>query len=618
MAVSVSISASETAYSVANNTSTVKVTAKVTVSGESYNAYGMVFRVNCGTSSSNLIGQHSSTISVPKNSTKSYSYSYTVPHNADGSGQAYCWAQIATGISVGTVTKTKTLTLTKIPRASSFSAAAGTLGSAQTITVTRQDDSFTHTITYTCGTASGTICTKSTEESVSFTPSMDLASQNKTGQSVSVRFSLQTYSGSTAIGSAVTKTVAMAIPASVKPSCTVAVSDSTGYAQRFGGYVQGQSKALVTISPTIAYGAAITAYKTAVDGSTYTAQSFTTGVLTQSGEQTISTVVTDQRARTGEASEKITVLPYEKPVLAPLVVHRCDADGTENDRGSFAKITYTYSITPLSDQNEKSAVLYYKRSADAEYQSMTLESVYEASGTDIIIPAEDSSSYDLMLEVTDAFGSVQSTTSISTGFTMLHFNSSGKGLGIGKVSEHDGLSVGMDAEFDGTVDVLGAASFAEPVTLQKTMQVQGKANMAGGLTVAGKELLDLMYPIGSIYLSVSSVNPQTIFGGTWEPIQDRFLLAAGSSYAAGSTGGSATVSLSTANLPAHTHELQLAKRQKFLSSGTTGSYVLVDSTDTTSTNYAPLNNGTTTSAGSGTAHNNMPPYLAVYVWKRTA
>lgn len=617
MATSVSISATETAYSVANNTSTVKVIIRVTVSGESYNAYGMAFRVNCGPSSSDLIGRHSSTISVPKNSTRSYSYTYTVPHNADGSGQAYCWGQVATGISAGTVTRTKTLTLTKIPRASSFSVPSGTLGSTQMIAVTRQDDSFTHTITYTCGSASGTICTKSTAQSISFTPPMELASQNKTGQSVSVRFSLQTYSGDTAIGSAVTQTVAMAIPASVKPSCTIAVSDAAGYALRFGGYVQGQSRALVTVSPTIAYGAAITAYKTAVDGSTYTAQSFTTGVLTQSGEQTISTVVTDQRARTGEASEKITVLPYEKPLLAPLVVHRCDADGTENDRGSFAKITYTYSITPLSDQNEKTAVLYYKKSVDTEYQSMPLESVYEASGTDIIIPAEDSSSYDLVLEVTDAFGSVQSTTSISTGFTMLHFNSSGKGLGIGKVSEHDGLSVGMNAEFDGTVDVQGVASFAEPVTVKKTVQVQGKANLDGGVSVSGKEFLDLIYPIGSIYLSVSPANPQTLFGGTWEQVKDRFLLAAGSSYEAGETGGAATVSLSTANLPAHTHTLNLAKRQKFLSSGTTGTYVLVDSTDTTSTNYAPLNNGTTTSAGSGAAHNNMPPYLAVYVWKRT-
>lgn len=618
MAVSVSIVAAETSYSIADNTSTVQVTAKVTVSGESYNAYGMVFRVNCGTSSSNLIGQHSSTLSVPKNSTKSYSYSYTVPHNADGSGQAYCWAQIATGISVGTVTKTKTLTLTKIPRASSFSVAAGTMGSAQTITVTRQDDSFTHTITYTCGTASGTICTKSTAQSIPFTPPLDLANQNKTGQSVSVCFTLQTYSGDTAIGSAVAKTVAMAIPASVKPSCTVSVSDATGYAQRFGGYVQGQSKALVTVSATIAYGSAILSYKTVVDGGTYTAQRFTTGVLTQSGEQTISSVVTDQRSRTGESTASITVLPYVKPVLAPLVVHRCDADGTENDRGSFAKITYTYSITPLSDQNDKTAVLYYKKSVETEYQSMPLESVYVASGVDLIIPAEDSSSYDLMLEVTDAFVSVQSTTSISTGYTMLHFNSSGKGLGIGKVSEHDGLSVGMDAEFDGTVDVQGAASFAEAVTMQKTLRVQGKTTLGGGLSVAGKELLDLMYPIGSIYLSVSSVNPQTLFGGTWEQIKDRFLLAAGSSYEAGETGGEATVSLSAANLPEHTHELNLAKRQKFMSSGTTSTYVLVDSTDTTSTNYAPLNNGTTTPAGSGTAHNNMPPYLAVYVWKRTA
>lgn len=66
---------------------------------------------------------------------------------------------------------------------------------------------------------------------------------------------------------------------------------------------------------------------------------------------------------------------------------------------------------------------------------------------------------------------------------------------------------------------------------------------------------DLIYPIGSIYLSVNNVNPGTLFGGTWEQIQNQFLLGAGNVYTAGNTGGSATKSIAVTNLPSHTHSV---------------------------------------------------------------
>jgi hypothetical protein len=62
-----------------------------------------------------------------------------------------------------------------------------------------------------------------------------------------------------------------------------------------------------------------------------------------------------------------------------------------------------------------------------------------------------------------------------------------------------------------------------------------------------------MYPVGSIYMSVSSTSPATLFGGTWEQIQDTFLLAAGTTYTAGTTGGSSSHILTTDELPSHTH-----------------------------------------------------------------
>ena len=122
------------------------------------------------------------------------------------------------------------------------------------------------------------------------------------------------------------------------------------------------------------------------------------------------------------------------------------------------------------------------------------------------------------------------------------------------------------------------------------------------------------YPIGAIYISTNETSPETLFGGTWKRIQGRFLLAADNTYKAGSTGGEATHTLTAYEMPEHAH---------YMASGNSGgdgtwtpdagSY-LVDNVTTDKTTYwaqLGMNN-----AGGSAAHNNMPPYLAVYVWER--
>ena len=149
-------------------------------------------------------------------------------------------------------------------------------------------------------------------------------------------------------------------------------------------------------------------------------------------------------------------------------------------------------------------------------------------------------------------------------------------------------------------------------------------------------ILDLIYPIGSIYTSVNNVSPATFLGGSWEQIQDKFLLCSGSTFTAGSTGGEINHTLSVAETPAHNHRPSNYNTRDYLfqvvrnlSTNSTGRYKVasgssyyttcanpsasdyVDMDDITTTTY-------TTTVGEGKAHNNMPPYLAVYVWKRTA
>lgn len=168
--------------------------------------------------------------------------------------------------------------------------------------------------------------------------------------------------------------------------------------------------------------------------------------------------------------------------------------------------------------------------------------------------------------------------------------------------------------------------------------------------------IDKVYPVGAIYMSVNGTNPGTLFGGTWEQIKDKFLLCSGDTYANASTGGSATTTLTTNNLPAHTHTGSTSSDGSHNHTGTvdangshihglyyrtcyngTGDYngvcrpnvgtgisTYMDEagshihTFTTVANGSHSHTFTTGSTGSGTSFTNMPPYLAVYVWKRVS
>jgi len=121
--------------------------------------------------------------------------------------------------------------------------------------------------------------------------------------------------------------------------------------------------------------------------------------------------------------------------------------------------------------------------------------------------------------------------------------------------------------------------------------------------------------VGSIYLTVSATSPASLFGGTWTKLTNRFLLGAGGSYGVNATGGEATHKLSAAEMPSHAHTVTIAQTYVSSSDGETyqwHGYL----------NHQYSNDGTvsytTANTGSSGAHNNMPPYLAVYMWKRTA
>lgn len=152
--------------------------------------------------------------------------------------------------------------------------------------------------------------------------------------------------------------------------------------------------------------------------------------------------------------------------------------------------------------------------------------------------------------------------------------------------------------------------------------------------VLSKEsIVDLIYPVGSLYMSILNNDPTILFGGTWEKIKDKFILASGDNYEAGTIGGEENHLLTVDEMPGHTHDISEGgehdHNQNFLEFRWPTNYngtklvgrpqsLEAQSTDEQATTSEGSHSHIISSAGGGLSHNNMPPYLAVYIWKRTS
>lgn len=192
----------------------------------------------------------------------------------------------------------------------------------------------------------------------------------------------------------------------------------------------------------------------------------------------------------------------------------------------------------------------------------------------------------------------------------------------------------MKKNTDNTVSLTDVTVY-ENEDISRTFFGAAEANQINGgmnkLVGAVNDVINIMYPVGSIYMSVNSVNPSTLFGGTWERIQDRFLLCAGNSYSAGSTGGSADATLvshthtpevdgssATYGLSVYKHDSNV-ERMRVTSSSSGNRYTYGGTKGATSAAESDLAwSSSLNTVGESNTGKNMPPYLAVYVWKRTA
>lgn len=502
----------------------------------------------------------------------------------------------------GVKSQSRTLALTARPRASAIVSAPTRIATGETLSlsVARASAAFRHRASVTVGNST-LFQSEAFETALSMPVSRTWFSGFPAQDTLEAVLAVQTYadeSCTTPLGAADTAALTITADEGMRPVLApgwVTLSPrNEGAAASFSGYIRGISRAQAVFDDTkidlsAAVGAAIASYTLRCQGETVSAAPWITDVLA-SEAPTVLCTVTDSRGRSASESVPLAVMDYARPSLGGISIFRCDASGAPDENGSRYSAAATLSYASLGGQNScilRTAVAPAGGSFGQE-ETLSTSAAHVSAAT-----LSPDLSYTVRLRAVDALGAeTVYSHRLPTRRWAMKFRPDGNGVAFGKAAEYGGA-----LELPGDWDIrLGSESW-----------------------------LSRIYPVGSLYLSTAATDPAALFGGSWERIEDVFLLASGSGWAPGSRGGEASHTLSIAELPAHGHD---------------GLYWGVDykqtpypwglNNDGVGNGFSSAYNGSsrggpnashamyTGPSGGGEAHNNMPPYLAVFVWKRTA
>ena len=450
--------------------------------------------------------------------------------------------------------------------ASSVTCSTADIGSAPTIQISRNSSSFTHTLTYEFGSLSGTIATKTTSTTItSWKFPTSFYAQIPNAKSGTGTITCNTYSGDTLLGTKTCSFTATTNESLCKPTLSPKVEDSnseavalTGNANTFIRYI---SDAAITSGAAARNSATLKSIKVTCGSQSITTS---TGTIQKVDSGTFTFTATDSRGYSTTQTIEKTLINYINPTCN-LNISNPTTDGN-----------LSFTITGN----------YYNGSFGAVNNTLSVSYKYKTGG----------GNYSDNIEVTN----------ITLNNNTYTANISLTGLDYKETYTFQAF----------TIDKIKSVNSAEKVI--KTTPVFSWSNSDFEFNVPvkfnGKALFDIVYPVGAIYMSVSEISPAILFGGTWEQIQNRFLLAAGSSYTAGDTGGEATHTLTKNEMPTHSHEIYSGYGDVVSNVSDAYRYQTWGSSDR---GWKTGNLGTS-NIGGGAAHNNMPPYLVVYMWKRTA
>jgi len=604
----------EISYSVENNTSYVEwwVGIRSNTQYHTHNGIPETFKVSVN--GTQVLNQ-SFTPNVPVNTLVGVkSGAVTISHDADGSKTISVSASFS-GSNSGyyapiTGSCSGTVKLTTIPRASSISIDCPSIECGNTINISGSSASknFTHKIYATWNGKTSELTTISGTLTPTFSYTIPTAWEKDLPNSTSgiATFTLETFSGSTSVGSkSVNATIK--VRSSVVPSIdSIKVTDANSVCAGIGQIVQSQSRLKFAITYSGAQGSTVTSVSTKFEGQTYNNSSFTTGTVQGSGSISYTTTIYDSRGRSSQISGKVTVSAYSPPKLTNVTAKRANSSYTIDEAsGTYALLHFKVGFTSLTGKNVTSFYIQYRASGASSWTKInswdnnyTLEQDYKAGN----LFTSATSSYEVAFGIKDKFMNDYSWQifTVAPTYSLINFGKDGRSLTF----------FGQDSNQKDTLTILG--------------------------DIVAPMFLDKLFPIGAVYITYNDNNPGNFLGGTWEQFgQGRTLVGEGTgndgstsmSFTSSGTGGEYKHQLSYFEMPGHVHnEYAMVEGYTGWDTFTPLPYSMLfrfdrgDYRENVSQCHAarvPLNTFTSSEGGSQ-SHNNIQPFIVTYFWRRVS
>ena len=448
---------------------------------------------------------------------------FTIGHEWDGSKSFSAYAEGAIYTFAVNCSGSGNWALPTIPRTSQPSLNTWpnnspdfNIGDTIIVHMNRKSSSFTHTVVLQFGSYSYTIGTGVTDNISLDTDiiASSLYAQMPNSNEMTGEIAVTTYSGSTVIGTSSCAIIAHVVNSNPtfdvayedSNSNTVAITENNQY------IIRNNSTLKISVSNAQALNSATLKTLTAVvNGNAYTGTlNGSTGVVNVgmvniSSDAKVTVKIVDSRGN--EGIRDITVLVYDWTLPSAIIkLNR------KSNYYSESILNVNANYASIGGKNEVTIKYRTKKVANSTFSTYTTIQ----NNTDANFTADNEYEWNVQVNVADKLGSTTYNLLLPRGIPIAYVDTKKNSFGVNCFPKND-----------------------------KSLEINGKT------------IFDMVYPVGSVYVSVNATNPSALFGGTWEQIKDRFLLSAGDTYKAGATGG-------------------------------------------------------------GQAHNNMPPYIVVYIWQRTA
>lgn len=529
-------------------------------------------------------GSATATRAKPLSSANAYtlaSGSSDFTHNTDGSltiTLTFNYSSTAPHATAGSVSTT--LTLTKIPRASTIVAIDCDIESATSITINKADPSFTTTLAYsfsgtTNSALTGTIVEKTANPTYGWTVPSTFYAKIPDTKVGTCTLTATTYNGNTAIGTSTTTFKVTASETTSAPTGSLTVVDNNNATTTLTGdnnkIVKGQSNAYCTITKAAQNSSTITSVKingteVGTSASNYTVNKANTNVFTL--------LITDSRGYTKTVTITKTLVDYIQLTSKGKFTRNTSTDGIVN-------LSYdgNYFNSSFGTTNNTLTVKYrYKQTGESWSNWVSLSPTKSGNTYSQTVQLSETyvynKAFDFELKVNDKLSTVTISDSITQGLPVYWWNK-------------NSFNINVDTYVKGL-----------PIPT-----------------------LDTFYPVGSIYMSVSNVNPGELFGGTWVRITDKFLVAAGVTFAGGSTGGTTTHTHTLSNAYANISYEWLNNENRVVLLKKTQAFTANRYTNSSAPSFYDGNLASptaTTLGGTTDSASNLPPYLAVYCFQRVS